>query len=421
MRLDELERELRAERPDTDSEFARRLDEWAAAGFPRGEFDVSRDSHGKRAPRRRPADVDRSRTARRNRLAPLREPFARTLDRLRAVPPRRVLAPAGGVLTLVVVAAVVISQRDSLFGGGAESLGGGGDAVSSSQPARGDGAGAAEGPPVDERGGLQSAEPARADRQFDAGSTAPDDPVTSLPPIPPPNGGGGGIAAGIENRIVDATARVVLGAERGEVQEVANGVVEVTDRYDGITRSSQVTSDQGGARAAFELEIPAKRLDAALADLSELGDVVSRTEGGEDITARAVRARRALAETLQDIQQARAQLIRTDDPEQRRVIRSRIRFLDATADRQRAQLAGVHRQGRFATVSVEVTSDGPRAADDGWSLGDAADDALDVLTAVGGIILVSLAVLLPLAAIAAVAWLAVARARHASRERALDR
>ena len=35
MRADELERELRAERPAPDPEFARRLDEWAAQGFPR--------------------------------------------------------------------------------------------------------------------------------------------------------------------------------------------------------------------------------------------------------------------------------------------------------------------------------------------------------------------------------------------------
>ena len=35
MRVDELERELREERPELDQDFARRLDEWAAAGFPR--------------------------------------------------------------------------------------------------------------------------------------------------------------------------------------------------------------------------------------------------------------------------------------------------------------------------------------------------------------------------------------------------
>ena len=35
MTVEELERELRAERIEPDPEFARRLDEWAGAGFPR--------------------------------------------------------------------------------------------------------------------------------------------------------------------------------------------------------------------------------------------------------------------------------------------------------------------------------------------------------------------------------------------------
>ena len=36
MTTDEIERELRAMRPEPDPDFARRLDEWAAADFPPG-------------------------------------------------------------------------------------------------------------------------------------------------------------------------------------------------------------------------------------------------------------------------------------------------------------------------------------------------------------------------------------------------
>ena len=35
MRVEELERELRAERQQLEPDFAGRLDDWAAAGFPR--------------------------------------------------------------------------------------------------------------------------------------------------------------------------------------------------------------------------------------------------------------------------------------------------------------------------------------------------------------------------------------------------
>jgi hypothetical protein len=390
MRLEELERDLRAERPEPDPGFARRLDDWAAAGFPRNEWTIDRDISGK------------------SRTRSLFEWF-------RALPPRRIVAPVGAAAVLLVVGAVAISQSD-LFDGGFEPTSGG---PATTTQAETGGGGAADATSLGARGeAAPAAEPARADR---GGEFLSDAPATAIAPIPPPGGGGGGIAAGTEQRIVDATASLVLGAEAGEIQDVANRVVEVTDRHDGIVERSQVTSDQAGARATFELAIPAKRLDAALADLSGLADVISRTEGGEDITARAVRAQRALAETLEDIQQARTQLIRTDDPEQRRIIRSRIRLLDATADQQRAELAGVHRQGRFATVAVEVTSNETAASDGGWSLDEAADDALDVLTAVGGVLLISLAVMVPLAALAGLGWFGWARARRASRERALDR
>jgi len=54
------------------------------------------------------------------------------------------------------------------------------------------------------------------------------------------------------------------------------------------------------------------------------------------------------------------------------------------------------------------------------SLGDWLDDALDVLRTLAGVLLVSLAVLVPLGLIAAlVAWV-VARFRRRRRERALD-
>ena len=203
---------------------------------------------------------------------------------------------------------------------------------------------------------------------------------------------------------------------------MANGVVEVTDRYDGIVSTSQVTRDQGGARASFELEIPYKHLDAALTDLSGLADVIARTEGGEDITARAVRARKDLARTLDGIREARIELIQADTREERLVIKSRIDSLQATADAEQTALNGVKRQGRFATVGVEVTSDSPGSDDDdgGWTLGDALDDAGRVLEVIGGIALISLAVLLPLSLIAALAAFTISRTRRRAREQALD-
>ncbi len=205
------------------------------------------------------------------------------------------------------------------------------------------------------------------------------------------------------------------------MQDVANRVVDVTDRYDGVVSTSEVTRDTGGAHASFELEIPYKHLDAALADLSGLADVISRTQGGKDITAHAVRAQKSLARTLDQIRQARIDLIRADTHEQRLVIKSRIASLQADANAEQTALNGVKRQGRFATVGVEVTSGGVSSSgDDDWGLGDALDDAGHVLEVIGGIALISLAILLPLALVAALTAYVISRGRRRAREKALD-
>lgn len=372
MRIEELERELRAERPEPEPEFARRLDEWAAAGFPRDRGLGPRSAA--------PAGAGAMR---------------RAWERITSGPRLRVLAPAGSVAVMLVVIGVAISQS----GDEGEGLSGRATSLQESDDDAADAGGAAAelAPAIEDQG-----------------------PAAQVPENALPAPGGDGIARGTDRRIIDATARLTLGAEAGEVQEVANGVVAVTDRRDGIVADSQVTSDQGGARAAFTLEIPYRELDAALSDLSELGDVISRTEASEDITAHAVRARRDLAEVSDRIREARVELIGADTRQERLIIKSRIRSLEATADALETQLNRVQRQGRFATVDVEVTSNGP-ADDDGWTLGEALDDAGRVIEVIGGIVLVSLAVLVPLALVAALAWLIATRAQRHRRERALDR
>src|SRR3954451_19145873 len=84
----ELATLIRDERPSIDEEFAAMLDERAAKGFGR---------------------QDRA------------TPLAALIDRLRAVPPRRILAPAGAVATLLVVVGVSITALGGLGGGSGSS------------------------------------------------------------------------------------------------------------------------------------------------------------------------------------------------------------------------------------------------------------------------------------------------------------
>jgi hypothetical protein len=378
MRVEELERELRAERPEPDLDFARRLDEWAEAGFPRDR------GLGPRTTERQ-------------------GPLARLWERITAVPARRLVLPVGAAATACVVAAVAVTQYD---GGGGTELS---DTASSSGDAGGAGAVQEEAAPSE---AVAPDAGAGAESEFNLDAPEDADSTLSAPDA-------GGIARGEDERVVDATARISLGAEADEVQDVANGVVEVTDRHNGVVVDSQVTSDTAGARASFELEIPYTELDATLADLSGLGDVISRSETTEDITARAVRARKDLAELHDRIREARMELIKADTREDKLILRSEISSLEAQADAAEAALNRVQREGRFASVNVDVSSDGPASGDDGWSLGDALDDAGSVLETIGGIALVTLAVLIPVALVAALAAFALSRYRARERDRAL--
>ena len=85
-------RHPRASAPAPESDFAAKLDEWAAAGFPR-DGRMSDGGEGQRGPA----------------LGGLRE-------RLRTVPPRRLLLPVGAAATVLVAAAVGISVSDQLGG-----------------------------------------------------------------------------------------------------------------------------------------------------------------------------------------------------------------------------------------------------------------------------------------------------------------
>jgi hypothetical protein len=400
MRVEDLERELRAERPEPDRDFARQLDEWAAAGFPRDRGLGPRASAGRRDPL---------------------EAGRRLWVRLRTVPARRILLPAGALATVAVIGAVAIGQfQDEGTDFSATTVAeddaqGGGDAESFS---------AKPGEPTAPGAGNSGA---AAVDEYELGELPPSDtiapdgsPRAADAVAPAAQESTSGVARGTDRRIVDATARITLGAEAGDVQEVANDVVEVTDAHKGIVLDSQVTSDQAGARAAFTLEIPYSRLDAALEEFSGLADVISRTEAGEDITQRAVRARKDLAGVFDEIEKARIDLIEADTREERLIVKARINSLEAQADAFEQDLSNVKRQGRLATVNLEVTSNGPES-DDGWSLSDAVDDTGRVLEVMAGVALIALAILLPLTLVGALVWLLAARAQRARRERALDR
>jgi hypothetical protein len=213
----------------------------------------------------------------------------------------------------------------------------------------------------------------------------------------------------------------VLAAQARAVEDVADGAIRVTDRYGGFVMSSSVSSGESReAGATLDLRIPSSRLQPALADLSKLAHVRSRTQSSSDITAQFGGPRRRLANTLAERRALLGELAKATTPNETASIRARLRLADRRIARARTAVRRLDARVGLAAVGVTVEASSARADSGNWTPGDAAGDALSVLGAVLGALIIALAVAVPLA-LATLAVLVARRSylRHA-RERALD-
>jgi len=417
--LAELASDARAEAPAPESDFAAKLDEWAAAGFPR-DGRVSDGGEGER----RPA------------LGSLRE-------RLRTVLPRRLLLPVGAAATVLVATAVGISVSDQL--GGSKNLTAGPTNQSASVPessstqqdtnrandqvspgARGEAGG---------RATYSQFQPARPKATDQSAQQA----LPSLRPTVQPLGSATSAGALIGGpRKVAQNAQLVLSTEPQDVRDAADGVVGVVDRYGGYVVSSNVTSGKAPAptpvpengRAArsqqgsgtFELRIPAQHLQAALGDMSKLAHVTSRTEGVKDITKRFDEAKADVHDLNVERANLLTQLGNAVTIAEQDSIKARIKVVENQLASARDHYGHVKDRIHMVPVSVEIR--GQAGVDSGgggaWSIGDAFHDAGRVLTVMAGILLISAAVLVPIGLIVGVAWLTARAVIRKRREDALE-
>jgi hypothetical protein len=311
-----------------------------------------------------------------------RHGFARLAASVRSSPPRLALA-AGSLASLLLVVVVSVAFLRS------------GDEPALDTSAR-----------QESGGGADSAMSQPAER-------------SAIAPAPAPSTGSPRSDARRE-RMVERSVSLTLAARPGEIDRVADGVVRVTDAVGGFVRSSSVTSRQG---ASFVLRIPAAELARAVADLSRLGHVRERTQDSHDITAGFVSARERLTDARTERRSLLRQLDRADTPAETAALRARLRAVSRQIARAKAALARVTNRARYATVAVALVADrsagGPGESGD-WTPGDALRDAVRILEVAAAVALVAAAVLLPLALVAVLGWLAARQVTRRRRERALD-
>jgi hypothetical protein len=218
-------------------------------------------------------------------------------------------------------------------------------------------------------------------------------------------------------QIQELSAALGLSTDAGKLQGAADGVVQVTDRYRGFVDSSDVHVGGSDGHASFTLRIPAADLRDALDDLSGLGRVVSRDEGSANVTGAYVDAGKAFREARAKVDSLVAKLGSASSPTEAAAIRQQLITARQELAAARTALRSVKQRVTYAPVSVQIRADG----DGNWSIGDAADDAVGVLEAIAGAALITLAVLVPLAALLGLGWLGARDFSRRRREATLDR
>ena len=357
--LEQLRDDIRATAPEPRPEFAAELERRVEAGF-------------KTAPSTRPA--------------------------------RRRIDLFGPAVALACTAALAVVIGVAALGGGSGSdddAGGGGDAAPLLAPEQDD-SGATGG----------GAEPEAASRP-PATSVAPTDSARRLAERrPDPRTAGG-------RRVVEQRTRLELLAGADRFDEVNADVLEVADDTGSIVMSSRVSERDGRGFARYDLRVPASRLDEALADLSRLAKVTSRTATSDDITGVYVSARDRLQDARAERQALLKALQNADTTAEADALRYRIRLARDRIVIAERDLAAVKRRADRAKVSVTVRSTGERSEGGAWTPGDALDDAGRILEVAAGVVLVSAAALLPLALVGLLAGLATRTLRRRRREAAL--
>jgi Domain of unknown function (DUF4349) len=382
----DLAAELRTLRPAPRPEFTRELDARAAAGFPRA------DGH--------PATAIR-----------------RLAERLRAAPPRRLLAPAGvfAVAAIVVATAVVATSEDEPTpathfaerpDNAATQPSGRLEAPRQYEGSSGSAASkdsARTGPPeVQSSSGVEYSAPARQFRNPNTNS---------------------GYAAGAGQREIERSAQIVLGTEADRVRADAAKVFDAVHAVDGIVLSSSIRDGASGeAGAEFELLIPSGKLGDALADFSTIAEVRSRRESTQDITAPTIGARERLQDSQARIDGLLAQLSEATTEGERSAVEAELRAERRQAAVLRSRLASLSRRANLSRVSLRIETGAAATGEDdsgAWGVGDGLDDAGRLLEIAAGVTIIGLAALTPLALLALLAWFAYSAWVRASRKRAL--
>lgn len=225
------------------------------------------------------------------------------------------------------------------------------------------------------------------------------------------------------------SAQLNLSTAPSRVDDVAQEAFNVIGQENGIVNRSSVTQTGSADGNAFmQLSVPSSALAQTMTKLSQLtyARVASRTDNSQDVNNQYIQAKRRLADAQALRTSLLKQLANAVTTEQVDSLKAQIRDAERSISSDESSLAALNHRIAYSKISLTIFAGAlppvtpTHHGSSGFTLGKATHDAGRVLVVVAGVLLIGLAVLLPVAAIAALAWWVGGMVTHRRRERALD-
>jgi hypothetical protein len=230
-----------------------------------------------------------------------------------------------------------------------------------------------------------------------------------------------GITSAEAPREVARQTRVVLAADGSDIERLSDRVNAIVDRYDGYVASSRVRGGEGNrGRATFALMIPATQYKPALASISKLAHVRSRSQSSEDITTAVNSADRELDRWTARVNRLENQLAAAETPAQQASLRRQLASANAARRAAARQVRANRARVNYVPIALTIVADKTAENKDKGEIAKAFDKAGTILTGIAAVLIVVLAVLIPLALIASAIWFGLRRFNRARADRAIE-
>ncbi|OLF12383.1 hypothetical protein BLA60_08415 [Actinophytocola xinjiangensis] len=205
---------------------------------------------------------------------------------------------------------------------------------------------------------------------------------------------------GVDRKLV-RTANLALSAP--SVAEVVDGARGIAATEGGYAGREEVREES----ATLTLHIPSDRFDAALGELSELGEVVSRDQTAEDVTEQVVDLDSRVATQRASVDRVRALLARAGTVEEIVRIEQEVTAREAELESLTQRRQALGGQVAMSTVTIAVSRDDtapPPVETEEESSGFVAglSDGWDAFLGAGGVLLRVLGAVLPFVLVLAI-------------------